>query len=75
MRTSKSATTIRSTFYSVRQAACILCVEPSVVSRAIRIGALRAAWRNGRPAVPAGELLRLLGQPCSDGARTSGGAT
>lgn len=75
MRTSKPATTTRSTCYSVRQAACILCVDPAVVSRAIRIGTLRTAWRNGRPVVPAGELVRLLGQPRADGAQPSGGAT
>jgi hypothetical protein len=57
MRTSLSSS------YSVRTAAWILGVEPSVISRSIRIGALRTAGRRGRRVVPASVLVRLLGEP------------
>lgn len=57
MRTSMSSS------YSVRAAALILGVEPSVVSRLIRIGAVRTSGRRGRRVVPASVLVRLLGEP------------
>ena len=43
----------RSAHYTVRQAAWILGVTPSTVSRAIRVGILRAQRRQGRVVVPA----------------------
>lgn len=47
-------------FYSVRRAAWILNLSPSSISRAIRVGELRAEPRNGRLAIPASELTRFL---------------
>lgn len=52
-----------STSYSVRTAAWLLGVKPSVISRSIRVGTIRATWVNGRPMVPASVLVRLLGEP------------
>jgi excisionase family DNA binding protein len=51
----------RPAYYTVREAAWILGVKPSTVSRAIRLGTLRAVWRHGRLVVPARVLIRLLG--------------
>jgi excisionase family DNA binding protein len=62
----------RPAYYTVREAAWILGVEPSTVSRAIRVGAVRAMWRRGRLVVPASELARLLSAP-TDNEPTSGG--
>ncbi|WP_460960381.1 helix-turn-helix domain-containing protein [Parasphingorhabdus pacifica] len=53
----------RSSFYTVRQAASILGVETATVSRAVRVGHLRAVLRRGRLAIPASALTRLLGEP------------
>ena len=53
----------RPAHYTVRQAAWILGVQPSTVSRAIRLGTLRAVRRHGRLMVPATALTRLLGEP------------
>ena len=50
----------RPAYYTVRQTAWILGVKPSAVSRAIRLGTLRAVWRHGQPLVPAQALRRLL---------------
>jgi excisionase family DNA binding protein len=50
----------RPAYYTVRQAAWILGVKPSTVSRAIRLGTLRAVWWHGQPLVPARALIRLL---------------
>ena len=58
MRTSMSSSS-----YSVRAAAWILGVSPSVVSRSIRVGSLRTSGRRGRRVVPASALVRLLGEP------------
>lgn len=71
MRTSMSNAG-RPAYYTVREAAWILGVEPSTVSRAIRVGTVRAMWRRGRLVVPAGELARLLSAP-TDNEPTSGG--
>jgi excisionase family DNA binding protein len=60
MRTDISNTG-RPAYYTVREAAWILGVKPSTVSRAIRLGTLRAVRRHGRLVVPAGVLIRLLG--------------
>jgi excisionase family DNA binding protein len=57
----------RPAYYTVRQAAWILGVKPSTVSRAIRLGTLRAVRRNGELVVPASALARLLGEPTGDG--------
>ncbi|TNC19415.1 MerR family transcriptional regulator [Amycolatopsis alkalitolerans] len=51
----------RPAYYSIRKAAWILGVEPSRISRAIRLGKLRAVRRHGQLLVPAGALTRLLG--------------
>lgn len=50
-----------STFVSIRQAAWILGVPRSVVSRAIRVGDIRAVRRPSGLAVPLSELVKLLG--------------
>lgn len=52
----------RPAHYSVREAAWILGVEPSVISRAIRVGTLRAVCQRGRLVITANALTRLLGQ-------------
>lgn len=49
-------------YYTVREAAWLLGVKPSTVARAIRLGTLRAVWRQGRLVVPASALTRLLGE-------------
>jgi excisionase family DNA binding protein len=54
-------------YYTVRQAAWILGVKPSTVSRAIRLGTLRAVRDHGRLVVPVAALTRLLAEPSSDG--------
>jgi len=51
----------RPAYYTVREAAWILGVKSSTVSRAIRLGTLRAVRRHGRLVVSAGALTRLLG--------------
>ncbi|MGQ0716907.1 MAG: helix-turn-helix domain-containing protein [Pseudonocardiales bacterium] len=51
----------RPAYYTVREAAWILGVKPSTVSRAIRLGTLRAVRRHGRLVVHATALIRLLG--------------
>jgi hypothetical protein len=43
--------------YSVRQAAWILGVSPSTISRSIRLGTLRL---NSRGEIPASALVKLL---------------
>lgn len=50
-------------YYTVRQAAWVLGVQPSRVSRAIRLGTLRAVRRHGRLMVPASALTQLLREP------------
>jgi hypothetical protein len=50
----------RPAYYSIRKAAWILGVEQSHVSRAIRLGTLRAVRRQGRLVVPAEALTRVL---------------
>ncbi|MCI2421834.1 helix-turn-helix domain-containing protein [Saccharopolyspora sp. K220] len=59
--------------FTVRKAAWILNVDPSTVSRAIRLGTLRTVQRNGRPVIPASELVRLLSKPTDNGATQDGG--
>ncbi|GAA0259093.1 hypothetical protein GCM10010492_70100 [Saccharothrix mutabilis subsp. mutabilis] len=56
-----------SSAYTVRQAAWVLGVAPSTVSRAIRLGTLRTVRRGGRLVIPASALVRLLGEPCPGG--------
>ncbi|HEX6404759.1 MAG TPA: WhiB family transcriptional regulator [Pseudonocardiaceae bacterium] len=70
MRTDKSNDAARPASYTVRQAAWILGVKPSTVSRAIRLGTLRASWRRGKPLVPASALARLLPEPTGNDPRT-----
>ena len=53
-------------YYTVREAAWILGVTPSTVSRAIRLGTLRAVRRHGRLVVPASALTLLLTEPTRD---------
>jgi excisionase family DNA binding protein len=50
-------------YYTVREAAWILGVTPSTLSRAIRRRTLGAVWRHGRLVVPANALTRLLAEP------------
>jgi excisionase family DNA binding protein len=53
----------RPAFYTVREAAWILGVPTTKVSRAIRIGTLRAVLRRSRLVIPASEITRLIGRP------------
>jgi excisionase family DNA binding protein len=53
----------RPAYYTVREAAWILGVQPSTVSRAIRLGRLPAVRRHGRLVVPTSALAWLLGEP------------
>ena len=66
MGTSMSKTR-RPAYYTIREAAWILGIEQARVSRAIRLGTLRAVSRKGRVLVPSGALVRLLGQRVDDG--------
>jgi hypothetical protein len=52
--------------YTIREAAWILGKDQSRVCRLMRVGALRSVPRRGRRAIPATELVRLLGQPVTD---------
>lgn len=61
-------TALPSSDYTVRQAAWLLGVTPSVVHRSIRLGTLRARWRRGRFVIPAELVVRLLGEPRPGGA-------
>lgn len=49
-----------SAFYTVREVAWLLGIDPSKVCRAIRTGALPTARRRSRVLVPAHALARLL---------------
>lgn len=62
----------RRAYYTVRDAAWILGVDRSSISRLIRLGALRTVSRNGRRVIPASELARQLGEP-SDSTSQHGG--
>lgn len=57
----KSSRADEPAYYSIREAAWILGVPPSTISRAIRTGALPAVWRRSRLVVPASAVRRLLG--------------
>lgn len=57
----------RSALYTVREAAWILGVEPSRVSRAIRLGTLPVVPKRGRVLIPHAALTRLLGEPVDNG--------
>ena len=70
MRTDMSNTG-RPAYYTVQEAAWILGVKPSTVSRAIRLGTLRAVRRHGRLVVPATALIRQFGEPTGDGSGES----
>jgi excisionase family DNA binding protein len=54
-------------YYTIREAAWLLGLTPSAVSRAIRLGTLRAVRRHGQLMVPASALIRLLAEPTGDG--------
>lgn len=58
----------KQSYYSVREAAWVLGIDPSTASRAVRLGSLRTVRRRGRLVVPAAAVARLLGDP-------SGGAS
>jgi hypothetical protein len=53
----------RSGFYTMREAAWILGIDPSMVCRATRTGALPAVRRRSRLVMPAHALVRLLDDP------------
>lgn len=55
----------RPAYYSIRRAAWLLSVEQCQISRAIRIGSLRAVRRRSQLVVPACEVARLLGSGVS----------
>ncbi|OLF10477.1 hypothetical protein BLA60_14865 [Actinophytocola xinjiangensis] len=50
-------------FYGVREAAWLLGVPESVVSRGVRVGSIPAVSRRGRLVVPGHVVRRLLGEP------------
>jgi excisionase family DNA binding protein len=54
-------------YYTIREAAWLLGLTPSTVSRAIRLGTLRAVRRHGQLMVPASALVRPLAEPTGDG--------
>jgi hypothetical protein len=58
-------------YYSLREAAWVLGVEPSTIARAIRLGALQTVRRRNRLVVPAGALAGLLAERV-DGVHRSG---
>jgi hypothetical protein len=62
-----STFTPNSAYYSVRQAAVLLGVEPSRVARAVRLGTLPTVRRRDRLVVPARALVALLDRPASPG--------
>jgi excisionase family DNA binding protein len=62
----------RPAYYTVREAAWILGIQPSTVSRAIRLGTLRAVPRHGRLVIPASALTRLLTEPTGNDPQTGG---
>jgi len=47
-------------FYTVREAAWVLGVQPSTIWRAIRIGTLPTVRRRSRQVIPAHVVARLL---------------
>jgi excisionase family DNA binding protein len=51
----------RRTYYTVDEAAWLLGVPRSAVSRAIRTGAIRAVRRRSRLVLPTGTLQQVLG--------------
>lgn len=59
-------------YYTVGEVAWILGVTPSTVSRAIRLGTLRAVRRHGRLVVPASALTRLLAEPTGHDPQATG---
>jgi hypothetical protein len=62
----------RPTYYTLREAAWILCVKPQVIARAIRIGTLRTERRRGRMLIPADAVRAMLELPATD-AHNAGG--
>ncbi|MGW1681395.1 helix-turn-helix domain-containing protein [Saccharopolyspora sp. NPDC002376] len=58
--------------FTVHKAAWILGVDPSTISRAIRLGTLRTVQRNGRRVIPASEVVRLLGEPTNSETQDGG---
>jgi excisionase family DNA binding protein len=62
----------RPAYYTVQEAAWVLGVEPSSVSRAIRLGTLRAVRRRDRLVVPASALARFLGEPTDNDPQSEG---
>jgi hypothetical protein len=55
-------------YYSLREAAWVLGVEPAKIARAIRLGALHTVRRRDRLVVPASAIAELL----ADGVLRSG---
>jgi excisionase family DNA binding protein len=62
----------RPAYYTVREAAWILGVEPSTISRAIRLGRLRTIRRRGRLLIPASAVRGLLGGPTGTDQQSGG---
>ena len=62
----------RPTYYTIREAAWILGVEPDSVARLIRVGTLRATRRRGQLVIPVGALRALLGTVVDDGPESGG---
>jgi hypothetical protein len=62
----------RPAYYTIHQAAVILGVEPSRISRAIRLRTLRTVRQRGRLLVPASALIALLGATVDDDQQSGG---
>jgi predicted transcriptional regulator of viral defense system len=71
MRTELRNTRARG-YYTIREAAWILGVEPSVICRAVRRGAVRAVWRGRRLMIPAEVLARQLAGSVAAGSVVAG---
>lgn len=62
----------RPVFLTVRRAAWLLHVDPSTISRAIRLGTLRTVRRSGRRVIPVSEVVRLLSEPTGSAPQNGG---
>lgn len=62
----------RPAYYTLREAAWILCVKPQVIAHAIRVGTLRTERRRGRMLIPADAVQAMLELPATDSRNTGG---
>lgn len=62
----------RQTTYTIREAAWILGVRPEVISRAVRLGTLRAERQRCRLVIPASAIRRVLAEHTIDDQQSGG---